>query len=481
MRVFAATLGTETNTFSPLPTGLSGFREHDYFPAGKHPDRMQAFAGPLWAARERAAREEWTLIEGMVAFAMPGGITTRAAYEALRDELLADLHGALPVDVVLLGLHGAMVAEGYDDCEGDLLARARALAGPRAVIGAELDPHCHLSEAMLEHADILVCFKEYPHSDILERAHELVDLCAARAAGRTRPVMSVHDCRMISTYHTMREPMKSFVARIKELEGREGVLSVSVAHGFPWGDVPDMGTKILVITDDRAAHGLALAQQLGRELTGIRDQTQPEQTDLDTALDHALAVEGGPVVLADSADNAGGGAPSDSTFVLRRLLERNIGNAVLGPLWDPGAVRIAIDAGENAIIPLRIGGKTGPTSGAPVDALVSVRRLMKEARMTGLSGTPAFLGDCALVETGGVRIVLTTIRNQALGTDLFTQFGVDLSALKLIVVKSSQHFYAQFGPIARQVLYADTPGTLASDLKTLPYRKIRRPMWPLDA
>ena len=131
MRVFTGSLATETNTFAPMPTGLSAFRERGYYAAGKHPDRMTQFAGPLWAARERVRTQGWTLIEGMVAGAQPSGTTTRHTYETLRDELLNDLKAALPVDMVVLGLHGAMVADGYDDCEGDLLERVRRIVGPK--------------------------------------------------------------------------------------------------------------------------------------------------------------------------------------------------------------------------------------------------------------------------------------------------------------------------------------------------------------
>jgi len=176
MRIFSGSLATETNTFSPIPTGLSAYRARGYYPAGQHPDRMQMFSGPLWAARQRAQGKDWTLIEGMTAGATPAGITTRHAYETLRDELLDDLRRAGKVDIALFGLHGAMVADGYDDCEGDLLRRAREIVGPDTVIGAELDPHCHLTATMTDSADFLVCFKEYPHTDILERAYDLVDV-----------------------------------------------------------------------------------------------------------------------------------------------------------------------------------------------------------------------------------------------------------------------------------------------------------------
>ncbi|MGZ5215070.1 MAG: M81 family metallopeptidase [Caldimonas sp.] len=479
MRVFSGGLATETNTFAPMPTGLGSFRDRGYYAAGKHPDEMSFFAGPLWAARQRGKALGWDLVEGMVAAAQPSGTTTRAAYETLRDELLADLRAALPVDMVVLGLHGAMVADGYDDCEGDLLARVRQLVGPKVVVGAELDPHNHLTPTMLANADLLIAFKEYPHTDILDRAYELVDLCAAQVEGRIRPVASCVDCEMIVTIHTSREPARGFVDRIKALEGKDGILSISISHGFAWGDTEHMGTQVLVYSDGDADKGMKLARRLADELIGLRERLSVSYPDIDASLDEALAFDGGPVVLADGADNPGGGAAGDSTFVLRRMLERGIGNACLGPLWDPVAARIAFDAGVGATLMMRIGGKIGPLSGDPVDALCTVKALLPDMKMTGLAGTPMAMGDSALVETAGIEIVLISLRNQAMGTDLFTQLGVDLATKKIIVVKSSQHFYASFSKLAKHVIYVGAPGVVGLDLNTLPYRKIRRPKWPL--
>ena len=480
MRVFSATLATETNTFAPMPTGLSSFRDRGYYRAGQHPDNMTMFAGPLWAARQRGKPLGWDLREGMVAFAQPSGTTTRTAYETLRDELLTDLKSAMPVDMVLLGLHGAMVADGCDDCEGDLLQRVRAMVGPDVVIGAELDPHNHLSQAMVDNADLLVAFKEYPHTDILERALELVDLCHAKREGRAKPVASVVDTGGLVVMHTSRQPARGFVDRIMSLEGKDGILSISISHGFPWGDVADMGTKVLVYSESDAAKGAALARQLADELIALRKELGVPQPGIDAALDQALAFDGGPVVLADGADNPGGGAPGDSTFILERLLARGIRNACIGPMWDPGAVRIAFDAGVGARLAMRIGGKIGPLSGAPLDLQVTVMALCPDMVMSGLARTPVAMGDCACVEVAGVSIVLCTLRNQAMGTDLFTQLGVDLVATKMIVVKSSQHFYASYSKVAKQVIYVGAPGAVTGDLKTLPYRKIRRPKWPID-
>jgi microcystin degradation protein MlrC len=480
MRVFTGTLATETNTFAPMPTGITAFKERGYYPAGTHPDHMSLFAGPLFVARQRAAQYGWTLVEGMVASANPGGLVTRAAYETLRDELLADLRGALPVDIVLLGLHGAMVADGYDDCEGDLLARVRELAGPRVVVGAELDPHAHVSELMVRSADVLIAFKEYPHIDVRERAEELVTLCQRRALGEIAFAPALVDCEMVVPVHTTRDPGRALVKRMQALEGRDGILSVSLIQGFATGDVPDMGTKVLVYADGDAGKAHVLARQLADEVIALRDELMVRYLDVDTALDRALAAAGGPIVLADRSDNPGSGASGDSTFILQRLLERGITNAALGPLWDPVAVRIAFDAGVGARIALRLGGKTGPLSGDPVDADCIVRALIPDMMQASQAGTPSPLGDCALLGIGGVDVVVNAVRTQALDSGLFAQLGCDPRAKTIIVVKSAQHFHASFAKIAREILYVGAPGSADPNWANLPYRKIRQPKWPIS-
>ncbi|MDB5943172.1 MAG: hypothetical protein JWQ13_2738 [Ramlibacter sp.] len=480
MRVFSGSLATETNTFAPMPTGLSSFRDRGYFPAGRHPRELTFFSGPLCAAREVAADKGWTLVEGMVAGAQPSGTVTREAYETLREELLRDLRAALPLDMVLLGLHGAMVADGYEDCEGDLLERVREIVGTKTVVGAELDPHMHLTPLMVRCADLLVSMKEYPHTDVMERARELVTLCEAKALGRIDPVAALVDCRMVVPVHTTREPARGFIDRVQAMEGRDGVLSISVGQGFAHGDVPEMGSKILVYTDGEKAKAEALAMQLAAEMIAMRDRLAVRYPQIDTALDEALAVGKGPVVLADRADNPGSGAPGDSTFVLRRLIERGIRNAAIGPMWDPVAARIAFEAGEGAKLALRIGGKIGPLSGQPLDLQCTVKALRADMVMTGLAGAPTDMGDCALVEAEGIEIVLCSIRNQAMDTDVFTQLGCELASKDIVVVKSAQHFHASFAKVASKVIYVGAPGAATPHTPTLPYTRIKRPRWPLD-
>ncbi len=184
--------------------------------------------------------------------------------------------------------------------------------------------------------------------------------------------------------------------------------------------------------------------------------------------------------MADPADNAGGGAPSDNTTILRRLIERNVSDAAVGPIWDPIAVRLCFDAGEGARFPLRFGGKIGPTSGTPIDAMVTVTALKRDCWQS-FGPTQVPLGDCAAVTVGGVEVVLISNRTQALGLELFRNLGIEPTERKLVVVKSTNHFMAAFGPIAKKVIYVDADGPLSRDYRRIPYTKVQRPIWPLDA
>lgn len=480
MRLFAATIATETNTFSPLPTSLDAYRESVFLRPGEHPDDTPLMCtAPLWVARRRAAAEGFTLIEGSCFAASPAGTTNRADYEAMRDEIIAQVQAAMPLDGVLLGLHGAMVAHGYDDVEGDVIARVRSVVGPACVIGVELDPHCHLTLQRVRLSDIIVLYKEFPHTDVVERAEDLLTLVLRSVRGEIRPVMSLYDCRQIGSYPTTLPLMRAFVDKTAALEGRDGVLSVSIGHCFPYADVPELSGRILVVTDGDKAQADRLATEIGQEFVAMRGRTAPDYLPVEAAIDAALAFNGNPVVMADPADNAGGGAPSDNTTILRRLIERAVPDAAVGPIWDPIAVRLCFDAGLDARFPLRFGGKTGPASGLPVDAEVTVTALRRDCWQS-FGPTQVPLGDCAAVQVGGVRVVLISNRTQALGLELFRNVGIEPTERKLLLVKSTNHFMAAFGPIAQNVIYVDADGPLSRDYRRIPYTRVQRPIWPLD-
>lgn len=480
MKLFMATLLTETNTFSPIPTGQRAyFEEKDFYrnDASRHPPVAHNI--PMIGWRKQAERDGHELVESICAFAEPGAATVQAVYEELRGMILDDLRAAMPVDGVLLHLHGAMISERCDDCEGDILVRVRQIAGPNVPVGVEYDLHCHLTEEMRANADITIIYKEYPHTDIAERGEELYDLVTRAARREIRPVTALHDCRMVYMWRTPVEPMRSFVDRMQALEGKDGILSVSFGHGFPWADMAEVGAKFIVVADGDMKKAQALAAKLAREIWEMRDRCGTPHDTIDGAIDFALAAPAGPIVLAEVADNAGGGAPSDSTLVLRRLVERGVNSAAIGCFWDPIAVHFCAEQGEGSRFELRIGGKGGKVSAAPIDLWVTVRKVDEEHWQTGLSGARDAFGRSAWVRTdGGIDLVLTTRRCQTFYPDAFTNLGCALDDKRIVVVKSMQHFYAGFAPIAKAVRYIASPGAVGAEFANLPYTKVTRPYWP---
>lgn len=478
MRVFTASLATETNTFAPIPTDRRSFEAAFYAGPGQHPPTPTLCSAPIVAARERAAGEGLTLIEGSASWAEPAGTVSRAAYESLRDEILGQLRAAQPVQVALFGLHGCMVAHGYDDCEGDLLARARAIVGPDCVIGAELDLHAHLTQAMVDACTVIVAFKEFPHTDFMARARDLTDLCLRAARGTIRPVPHMLDMRRIGGFMTSREPGRSFVDALLRREAAGEFLSASIIHGFQAADVFDVGTKVLVYTDNDAPRAAGIARELADTIIGWGDINPPHPKTAE-AVAQAIASPGGPWILADRWDNPGGGVAGDSTFLVRELMKHPHVPSAAGALWDPVAASFCVAAGPGAAMPLRFGGKAASTGGDPVDATVTVRATTDDLRIPFMESVVS-LGPSASISIGLLDVVLVTGRAQTFSPAAFTNLGIDLSAKKVVVVKSSNHFHAAFAPVAAGVIYVDCGGPYPPDPRRIPYTKLRRPIWPLD-
>jgi microcystin degradation protein MlrC len=466
MRVLIGGLATETNTFAPFPTALSAFEEYgirrDISRQGNSP-----LGGPLKVFRSRAEADGCEVIETITCFAQPGGRTVRSAYEHLRDTILDDLRSAGSVDVILLMLHGAMVAQGYDDCEGDSIRRVREIA-PHAVIGIELDPHCHLTREMVSEADIIVIGKEYPHIDFDDRADDLYTLCRRRALREINPVAVLLDTALVGFYPTFDPPMRGIVDALKEAETAP-ILSVSLAHGFPWADVEELGTRVLVYTDSDEAAAVVVADEVARSLYEHRAALLPNYPNVEESLDH-MRQSNGQVVLGDFADNPGGGASGDSTFFLYEMLKRGVSDAVIGAFWDPVVAQVCADAGVGAVLPVRLGGKCGPSSGDPIDLEVEVKGVV-ENHTAGVFGQRQPMGRTVWLNSRGIDIVVSTIRTQVYERDAFTGLGIELAGRRLIVVKSSNHYQAGFRPDADHLWHVTSPGALRLDFAQMPYTK----------
>jgi microcystin degradation protein MlrC len=413
-----------------------------------------------------------------MAWAQPAGLTAKFAYEALRDEVLADLTAAMPVEVVLLMLHGAMVAQGYDGCEEDVIRRVRAIVGPMAVIGVELDLHCHLTHSMIASADVVITYKEYPHFDINERARELFDLAVSARLGKVRPTMALFDCRMVGFYPTSRQPMRGFVDAMKEAEQRDGVLSISFGHGFQFADVPHVGAKVLVVTDDDEALAEQIAREFGLRVYGLRREIGFDSLSLpmDVALSRALASDKAPIVVADQSDNPGGGAPGDATFALRWLLDHQVQDVGMAIFQDPEIVKLCKKAGSGATLKVRLGGKAGPFSGDPVDMEVTVLSTLDKYMHAWpqQSGSPVHhpVGDVVCLRCGSIDIIVGSERSQCFCPSIFRDLGVDPKQKKLLIPKSAQHFYSAFSALAGEVIYMAGPGAVAPNPKQILYSRL---------
>jgi microcystin degradation protein MlrC len=468
---FIAYLSTETNTFVASPTDLAAFRETALYRATGSADDPGEGGVMLRKFRSLAHGAGWPVRESLCAGAEPGGKLPKATYEQLRGMILDDLADALPVGMVLLGLHGAMMAHGYDDCEGDLLSHIRAIVGGDGVIGAILDPHCHLTDTMVTAATALVIMKEYPHTDNIERADDLFAICLAAATRKIRPVSAVFDCRMIGFYPTTAEPMAGLVRRMVAAEVHPAILSVSFAHGFPWGDNPEAGSKVLVIADRDIDLARQVAADIGRAIYAERAAFIPDLPDMAAALDRARTSPG-LTLLADLGDNPGGGAPGDNVSLLRAMIDRGCAPAVFGGVYDPAAVARCFAAGCGAELDLSIGGQREQASGTPFELRARVEAL-KERHDQPFQEALINLGACAWISTGGIDVLLISLRSQIYAPEAFTGMGIALPERGVVAVKSTEHFRAAFAGIAQTIIAVATPGALPMDLSAIPYRHKR--------
>jgi len=479
LKIFTAVLATETNTFSPISIDKRAFEASLYALPGEHPETPTLCSAPLTVGRKVAGEKNWELIEGTAAWADPAGLINKQTYEDLRDEILDQLRAAMPVDGVILGLHGAMVAAGYDDPEGDFLTRIRKIIGPDVLLCAELDPHSHLTQKRVAAADFFVAFKEFPHTDFVEQAETLWRIAGDVLMGDVTPVMSTFDCKMIDVFPTSRQPMRGFVDKIKSIERSDPeILSISVIHGFMAGDVPEMGTQIIVITNDNQEKGERLANKLGMELFSLRGKTLFPQLSVQEAVAEALKLDTGPAVIADVWDNPGGGTAGDATLILQEILDQGVSNVAFGTIWDPVAVQICLAAGEGAELALRIGAKSAPGTGNPVDCRVLIKKVVHDAQMRfGDSFVP--IGDAVAIEFNGIEVVLNSTRAQCFDSSLFEVMGIDPTSKRILVIKSTNHFYNSFSKIAAEIFYCSAGTPYPKDARVTPYRKARRDIWPI--
>ncbi len=486
MRFFIAMFSHETNTFSSIRTDRAQFAARDLRYGGEILEAYRGTGTCLGGMIATAQTRGVTLVPSVAAAASPAGRVTKEMYHEVTQRLLADLRAAGPLDGVLLDLHGAMVPEGLDDGEGDLLKAVRSVVGEALPVAVTLDFHANVSAEMVQAATLLHGYKTYPHVDMAERGEEAAGRLLDVAQGRLRPAVAFRQPALlppIASQLTTRGPMRRLYDLASEMERDPHVVSISIFAGFPYADIPDAGLSVYVCTDADPALAERLADQLAAVAWEHRREFQHSAPSVREAVERARRVDGRPVVLADIADNTGGGAAGDTTEILREILRVGARETTVACIWDPEAVQACRRAGVDSTVTLRVGGKIDPRHGAPIEVTGRVRTLSdgrfvhKGPMFRGLEGR---LGPTALLDVNDVKIILISYRWQTLDPEMIRLVGIDPVAERILVVKSSIHYRAAFEPIAREVVEVDAPGLSSSNLARFEFERVRRPLFPLD-
>lgn len=487
MRVVMAMMKHETNTFSPIPTPYARF---EAWGIHRGPEAIAMFERTnmtlsAYIRLAKAAGAEIAL--PIAAEAMPSGPVSAEAYERLSEPILEAV--AKGCDAVMLDLHGAMVAESADDGEGTLLERIHQLA-PKTPVCATLDFHCNLTERMVANADAVIGYKTYPHVDMFEVGSQVGEILMRMLRGESRPAMAWGQAPLLS--QTLRqgtddEPMKSTIALARELEAGGDVLAATVFGGFALADIRDAGASAVCIADGDRAKAQAAVDRLLARLWADREEHLYRHEPLGQAMARAKALKEGPILLLDHADNTGSGGAQDVMTVVEEALRQGLTDVAVGAIWDPGAVQEMTRAGVGATLTLALGGKTDMPSigerGRPLTLTGRVKLLSDGewvVRGPMYHGMTVRMGPTAVFETSGIEIVVVSNHHEPWDRGVFTSVGIDPATKKYLILKSRIHYRAGFAPLARHTVACDGVGVTTSDNRLLKYRKVRRPIFPLD-
>ncbi len=487
MRIVCAMLKHETNTFSPIRTDLARFADWGLFFGQEAADAYRDTAMPLAAYMKLAEAAGAEVVVPVAAEAMPAGPVTREAFERLNGAILEEV--AKGCDAVLLDLHGAMVSEVADDGEGWLLSEIRAIA-PSLPIAVTCDLHCNLTAAMIENSTALIGYKTYPHVDMYEVADQVGRILMGSLDGSINPVMRWGRPPLLSQtlcQGTDDMPMKPLIAQCRELEEQPGILAATVFGGFALADIEDAGNSAVVITDGDSEAAESARDALVAASWAARDDFIYRATPLQEAVAEAKTLNHGPIVLLDHADNCGSGATQDVMTVIAEVLRQRLEGVVVATVWDPEAVRLMTEAGEGATITLPLGGRTDMPSidalGEPLEVTGVVEKLsdgnfVVEGPM--YTGVTVRCGETALIRVGGVRIIVTSLHHEPWDAGVISMMGIEPAKCRYILLKSRIHYRAGFGDLERHRFTLDGMGVTTSDNSLLDYKKVRRPIYPLD-
>jgi microcystin degradation protein MlrC len=469
MRIAIAGISHEALTFSPAPTGLADFQVY-------RDQEVLTVPGVAAAVAELRFEPVPLLVANTTT---PGGPVTLAAYLALRDEILARLREAGPVDGVCLVLHGALLVEHVGSGDTDLVREVRAVVGPTVLISARFDLHAMVTEEFASKTDIWTGYRTAPHRDVAETFGRAAALLVRALNGGLRPQPAFVRLPLLlpgEQATTDVEPMKTLLSRAREIEQQPGILTATVLVGFGWADAPQSGSSVTVIAEDsdalplarEAATGLAEAMWKQRAHFTIPFETAPS---VDEAIDRALEAQD-TVFITDTGDNPTAGATGDVPYFLSRLVERDVPDAVVAGLFDADGFRACASAGVGGTVTVSLGGKLDTAHGAPVTVTGTVERLFRPE-----PGERAVA--VATLRARGIRILIPEVRHVFTRIEHFHQAGIEPLDHNMVVVKLG-YLFPELHDVAPREILALSPGCADLELTRLPFQYVQRPIYPLD-
>lgn len=484
-RIVVGGVWHETNTFATGRTRLEDFKAYQFAEGGEILARYRGVRNEVGGIIDGAGAHDLELVPVLYAAAVPSAIVAAETFEHICEQLVQGIRTIPDADGVLVVLHGAMVVEGFDDADEEILRRVREAAGPTLRVVATFDIHANLAPAMVAHADLLIGYDTYPHVDVYDRGFEAAAVMRQLFDRAATPTAVLEKLPLLSppqAQNTSEPPMQPVMDRLHEIEADGRVVSASVAVGYPYADVPRAGMSVLVTTWDDRALAATYAHALRGLIWDQRRAFRVSNVPPDEAVRRAVRASAHPVILVDVADNIGGGAPGDGTVLLRELLAANARRAVV-TMTDPEAVARASAAGIGAEVALRVGGKTDSHHGMPVDVRGRVR-LMSTGEYVHkgsyMTGQVTRMGRTVVLDCDGLDLVLMERKAMPFDAQQLRSLGIEPAGQRVIVVKSAIAWQAAYGNLAREVIYVDTPGVCTSNLNTLPYARVSRPISPLD-
>jgi microcystin degradation protein MlrC len=485
MRIAIGQVAHETNTFSNVLTTVDLFKGSEWDHGDKVIERHSGVEDYLGGMIEKSNQMGIAVTPTFSAFTGPSGMITKETFETLKSELITNIRNAGAVDGICLALHGAGVAEGVDDLEGELLKALREVVGYELPIVVTLDLHANVTHLMVQESTALLGVNYYPHTDCYDRGCEAVELLVQIIKGQIKPVMHLAKLPlMLPTSTTYQSPAKDINEICWEWEKHPQVVDCTFFHGFPYTDIPNFGVTILSITNDDAALAEQSANDVARQVWNKRVEFTPTLPTPEDGIKQALAAEGSPIVINETSDNPGGGTPGDGTFLLKAMIEANAPNTCFGFIYDPEVVEMAHKAGVGSSTVVQLGAKTDSLHGKPLPLTVYVKCLTDGQFIQSSPmwrGLKVNFGRSARLQVGNVDVIVCSVRSQTFDEQVFLLHGIDVTTYKIVALKSSQHFRAAFQSIAKLIITVDSPGLSTCNFTAFDFKRISRPVYPLDS